>query len=82
VIRWLMSDARKRVDPSEFLQTFADELCAAGLDVSRVTHGRQGWRHFRRIPRHVPTERERRRTGDIRAIPVVRSIGQGLKSTF
>jgi hypothetical protein len=43
VIRWLMSDARKRVDPSEFLQAFADELCAAGRDLSRVTHGRQGW---------------------------------------
>jgi adenylate cyclase len=46
VIRWLMSDARKRVDPSEFLQAFADELCAAGLDVSRVTHGASGLEAF------------------------------------
>ena len=39
LLRWLMSDARKRVDPSEFLQAFADELRAAGLDVSRITTG-------------------------------------------
>jgi len=39
LLRWLMSDARKWVDPSEFLQAFADELRAAGLDVSRITTG-------------------------------------------
>src|ERR1700719_3268335 len=31
-----MGDARKLVDPSEFLQAFADQLRAAALDVSRM----------------------------------------------
>jgi adenylate cyclase len=39
VIRWLMTDARRRVDPSEFLEAFAHELRAAGVDVSRITTG-------------------------------------------
>jgi hypothetical protein len=39
VIRWLMGDARKLVDPSEFLQALADQLRAAALDVSRITTG-------------------------------------------
>ncbi len=39
VIRWLMTDARKRADPSEFLEAFAYELRAAGVDVSRITTG-------------------------------------------
>jgi adenylate cyclase len=39
VIRWLMTDARKHADPSEFLEAFAHELRAAGLDVSRITTG-------------------------------------------
>ena len=39
VIRWLMTDARRRTDSSEFLEAFADELRAAGVDVSRITTG-------------------------------------------
>jgi adenylate cyclase len=39
VIRWLMTEARKRVDASEFLEAFAHELRAAGVDVSRITTG-------------------------------------------
>ena len=39
VIRWLMTEARRRVDPSEFLEAFAQELRAAGVDVSRITTG-------------------------------------------
>jgi adenylate cyclase len=34
-----MTDARRRTDPSEFLEAFAHELRAAGVDVSRVTTG-------------------------------------------
>lgn len=39
VIRWLMTEARKRTDPSEFIEALAQELRAAGVDVSRVTTG-------------------------------------------
>lgn len=39
VIRWLMTEARKRIDPSEFIEAFAGELLAAGVDVARVTTG-------------------------------------------
>jgi adenylate cyclase len=39
VIRWLMTDARRRVDASEFLEAFANHLRAAGVDVSRITTG-------------------------------------------
>jgi adenylate cyclase len=39
VIRWLMTDARKRTDPSDFLEAFAGELRTAGVDVSRITTG-------------------------------------------
>jgi adenylate cyclase len=34
-----MTEARKRVDASEFLEAFAHELRAAGVDVSRITTG-------------------------------------------
>ena len=39
VIRWLMTEARKRTDPCEFLEAFAGELRAAGVEVSRVSTG-------------------------------------------
>jgi adenylate cyclase len=39
VIRWLMTDARKRTDACEFLEAFAHELRAAGVDVARITTG-------------------------------------------
>jgi adenylate cyclase len=39
VIRWLMTDARKRADSSEFLDAFAHELRASGVDVARITTG-------------------------------------------
>jgi hypothetical protein len=39
VLRWLMTDARRQVDANEFLEAFADELRAAGVDVSRITTG-------------------------------------------
>jgi adenylate cyclase len=39
VIRWLMTDARKLANPSEFLEAFAGELRASGIDVSRITTG-------------------------------------------
>ena len=39
LIRWLMTDARKHADSSEFLEAFAHELRAAGVDVSRITTG-------------------------------------------
>jgi adenylate cyclase len=39
IIRWLMTDARSKVDASEFLEAFAHELRAAGADVSRITTG-------------------------------------------
>jgi adenylate cyclase len=39
VIRWLMTDARRRTDACEFLEAFAHELRAAGVDVSRITTG-------------------------------------------
>ena len=39
VIRWLMTDARRRVDASEFLEAFALELRSAGIDVARITTG-------------------------------------------
>jgi adenylate cyclase len=39
VIRWLMTDARKHTDSSEFLEAFAHELRAAEIDVARITTG-------------------------------------------
>ncbi len=39
VIRWLMTDARKQTDPSEFLVAFADRLRASDVDVARITTG-------------------------------------------
>jgi adenylate cyclase len=39
VIRWLMTQARKHADPSEFLDAFAHELRVAGVDVVRITTG-------------------------------------------
>ena len=39
VIRWLMTDARREIDPNEFLEAFAHELRVAGVDVSRITTG-------------------------------------------
>jgi len=39
VIRWLMTDARRRADSNEFLESFAQQLRAAGVDVSRITTG-------------------------------------------
>ncbi len=39
VIRWLMTHARRRTEASEFLEAFAHELRAAGVDVSRITTG-------------------------------------------
>jgi len=39
VIRWLMTDARRRVDASDFLEAFALKLRAAGVDVCRITTG-------------------------------------------
>jgi adenylate cyclase len=39
LIRWLMTDARKHSDPIRFLDAFAGELRAAGIDVARVTTG-------------------------------------------
>jgi adenylate cyclase len=39
VLRWLMTDARSRTDAGEFLEAFALELRAAGVDVSRITTG-------------------------------------------
>ena len=34
-----MTDARRRTEASEFLEAFARELRAAGVDVSRITTG-------------------------------------------
>jgi len=39
VIRWLMTEARRRTDPSDFLGAFAQKLRAAGVDVARITTG-------------------------------------------
>jgi adenylate cyclase len=39
VIRWLMTEARRRVEASDFLAAFADQLRAAGIDVVRITTG-------------------------------------------
>jgi adenylate cyclase len=39
VIRWLMSEARRRTDPNDFLESFAQEVRAAGVDVERITTG-------------------------------------------
>jgi hypothetical protein len=39
VIRWLMTDARRRVDADDLLGAFANELRAAGVDVSGITTG-------------------------------------------
>ena len=37
--RWLMTDARKVLDPSIFLEDFANELRSSGVDASRITTG-------------------------------------------
>src|SRR5436190_20066461 len=34
-----MTEARRRTDPNEFLEAFAHQLGAAGVDVSRITTG-------------------------------------------
>jgi len=39
VIHWLMTEARSRLDSSDFLEAFALELRRAGADVSRITTG-------------------------------------------
>jgi adenylate cyclase len=39
LIRWLMTDARNHADPIQFLDAFAGELRAAGIDVVRMTTG-------------------------------------------
>jgi adenylate cyclase len=39
LIRWLLTDARKLVDPGAFLAAFAVELRNAGVDVARITTG-------------------------------------------
>ena len=39
VIRWLMTDARKRTGPSEFIEALAEVLLAAGVDVARISIG-------------------------------------------
>ena len=39
VIRWLMTDARRHIDASEFLEAFAHKLRSTGVDVARVTTG-------------------------------------------
>jgi len=39
VIHWLMTAARRRSDPNDFLEAFAHQLRAAGVDVSRITTG-------------------------------------------
>jgi adenylate cyclase len=39
VIRWLMTEARKRSDPSEFIEALAGELRESGVDVARITTG-------------------------------------------
>jgi adenylate cyclase len=39
LIRWLMTDARSHADPIRFLDAFAEELRAAGIDVVRMTTG-------------------------------------------
>jgi adenylate cyclase len=39
LIRWLMMDARRHADPIRFLDAFAGQLLAAGIDVARITTG-------------------------------------------
>ena len=39
VIRWLMTEARRRSDPNDFLEAFAQQLREAGVDVARNTTG-------------------------------------------
>jgi adenylate cyclase len=39
VIRWLMSEARGRSDPNDFLEAFAQKLREGGVDVARITTG-------------------------------------------
>jgi adenylate cyclase len=39
VIHWLMTQARRRTDPNDFLEAFAQELRAAGVDAARITTG-------------------------------------------
>jgi adenylate cyclase len=34
-----MTEARRRVDAGDFLEAFANELHAAGIDVPRITTG-------------------------------------------
>jgi adenylate cyclase len=39
VIRWLMTEARRRSDPNDFLEALAQQLREAGVDVARITTG-------------------------------------------
>jgi adenylate cyclase len=39
VIGWLMTEARRRSDPNDFLEAFAQQLRDAGVDVARITTG-------------------------------------------
>lgn len=39
VIHWLMTEGRKTVEPKDFLEGFASQLRAAGIDVTRMTTG-------------------------------------------
>jgi adenylate cyclase len=39
LLGWLMTDARKLGESSQFLEAFAGELRKAGIDVSRITTG-------------------------------------------
>jgi len=39
VINWLMTEARRRTDPNDFLEAFALTWRAAGVDVARITTG-------------------------------------------
>ncbi len=39
VIRWLMTEGRRTLDPKSFLENFAMRLIEVGIDVSRITTG-------------------------------------------
>jgi len=39
VVGWLMSEGRRIADPKRFLESFAERLIEAGVDVSRITTG-------------------------------------------